>query len=472
MLPLVRRLGVNAKKTLFRSILLLLERSTDEAVLIKALDPAREWVNEYMEPAMRAEYLNKVKRFQKVRSGELHNAFLELILSVYRHAKTTDEERASVLRSSVLIGLTSRSSKLRTEFFEYALVNLSVILHSLILTRQINSEILMDLEGRIRAVFSPDTWDQVGHVYFIQPALDLFFGLAPKDAALNLATLSASVAPLNGGMGSDEPVHADDNIQSLVDSHMDFLKSLRPLTATSFIASLRHIYHHDPKVAHRVWIDLFPAVWTALSPDSQTFIQDSLQTLTSSPGLAKQARLTLNVFQTLLAGCENTRNPRMELPPSLLTYCARTFSCWHTSMRMLEGALISSLPRPSHSLASHLAHIYRGLNEEDHVLGVTAMQSVVEDTRAALAFEQLGFWPRAQQVLTRVQRDYEKGVIADVPAWEQHVWQSHWESACKRLNHWDVLCEYAKVNTRYDLLVQSAWKLGEWVRATSLNIAM
>lgn len=326
-----------------------------------------------------------------------------------------------------------------------------------------NGEIPADLEGRIRAIFSPETWDQVGHVYFIQPALDLFFGLAPKDAALNLAALSSLVTPIKAGDVSGEAVAADEAIKALVAAHVDFLKSLRPLTASSFIDSLRHIYHHDMKAAHRIWIALFPALWSSLSSESQSFIQDSMQTLTSSPGLAKQARLTLNVFQTLLAGCERARQPRVEFPPSLLTYCARTYSCWHTSLRMLEGALINSLPHPSHTLASHLAHVYRGLNEDDYVLGVTAMQSVVEDTRAALAYEQLGLWPRAQQVLTRVQRDYENGVIADVPAWELHVWQSHWESACKRLNHWDVLCEYAKVNTRYDLLVQAAWKLGEWV---------
>lgn len=118
-LPLIARLGPTSKKTLFRSILLLLERSTDEGILIKVLGPAREWVNEHMDLGVRAEYLNKVKRFQKVRSGELHNTFLELILAVYRHPNTTDDERANVLRSSVLIGLTSRSSTLRNEFYQY-----------------------------------------------------------------------------------------------------------------------------------------------------------------------------------------------------------------------------------------------------------------------------------------------------------------------------------------------------------------
>lgn len=64
----------------------------------------------------------------------------------------------------------------------------------------------------------------------------------------------------------------------------------------------------------------------------------------------------------------------------------------------------------------------------------------------------------------QAQRDYESGIIKAVPLHELEVWQHHWEESCRKLCQWDILCEYAKANARYDLIVQSAWKLSEWVR--------
>lgn len=62
-----------------------------------------------------------------------------------------------------------------------------------------------------------------------------------------------------------------------------------------------------------------------------------------------------------------------------------------------------------------------------------------------------------------VQRDVSEGLLIDAPVQEQEMWRAHWEDCCRRLNYWELLCEFAKANKRLEMLVQTCWKIGEWV---------
>lgn len=71
------------------------------------------------------------------------------------------------------------------------------------------------------------------------------------------------------------------------------------------------------------------------------------------------------------------------------------------------------------------------------------------------------FW--LKKVLTSVQQDVSEGLLHDVSEQEQEMWRDQWIECSRRLNQWDLLCEFAKINKRADLLVQTCWKTGEWV---------
>lgn len=71
------------------------------------------------------------------------------------------------------------------------------------------------------------------------------------------------------------------------------------------------------------------------------------------------------------------------------------------------------------------------------------------------------------QILVQAQKDYEEGMIADIPTYEMENWQAAWEESCKRLNQWDLLNEYGKANSRFDIIQNASWRLGEWVRSLS-----
>ncbi len=44
-----------------------------------------------------------------------------------------------------------------------------------------------------------------------------------------------------------------------------FLTDARTIKTGQYLISLAHLCHLDTELAHHVWIDLFPRVWTALS---------------------------------------------------------------------------------------------------------------------------------------------------------------------------------------------------------------
>jgi hypothetical protein len=76
------------------------------------------------------------------------------------------------------------------------------------------------------------------------------------------------------------------------------------------------------------------------------------------------------------------------------------------------------------------------LNEEDYFYGLLYQCSLVEDSRAALVFQQMGMWQKAQKVLTGVQQAAAEGVVGDVSEHEQEMWRDHWIECSRRLNQW------------------------------------
>lgn len=135
--------------------------TAQEEILIKLLKFANTWFKGDLEAQVRSEFLKHLKRFQKVRSVELHNTFLELVYNVYEDPKTQAVERRE-LRGSIFIGLSSRSASLRQKFTEI-----------------VDKEVSRNLQHRVcQVILKPDTWNSIGNIYWIPQGLDLIFGMA------------------------------------------------------------------------------------------------------------------------------------------------------------------------------------------------------------------------------------------------------------------------------------------------------
>eukprot|EP01125_Pyxidicula_operculata_P020045 TRINITY_DN7318_c0_g3_i1.p1 TRINITY_DN7318_c0_g3~~TRINITY_DN7318_c0_g3_i1.p1 ORF type:complete len:2261 (-),score=569.45 TRINITY_DN7318_c0_g3_i1:97-6879(-) len=422
-------------------ILLLLERSNDEDLLINIFKNIQNW-KDLMDPALGTEFLIKLKRFSKVRSAELHASFLSLIYTIYRHPSTTQEEKIQHLKGTVLLGLSSRNSELRKHFFEC-----------------INKEIERDLDQRMRIILSARTWDSIGQIsYWIQQALDLLLGISNPTQSFKLGSTSALFPALATSDFKSKKRTTPQSLKDILEKHESFLDEIRGMKVQSIIEPLQALLHEDSSFAHRLWISIFPMIWKSLKQTTRTELTQSLPTLLFCTSFLKQNRVFPNAIQSLMYGFHKCQPP-IEIQPTVVNYCVKNFNCWHLGIRMLEEQMAV---QPNETTFQNLNHLYRSLSEEDFYFGMCYQESVVEDSHTAIVYEQLGMWQKAQQVLVTVLRDHDQGYLPNVSLLEQDMWRLHWEDCCRKLNQWDLLIEFARVNKRMELLVQNSWQIGEW----------
>jgi len=333
----------------------------------------------------------------------------------------------------------------------------------------LNEELPKDLDKRLTLIFSTETVEPIATSNFIPIALDYIFGLSIlNDAPLQGTTLSSHLlALLHPGERHSRGRHNTSKIDRtkvtpLVEADLEQINKLAALPAKDFVFALQGIYHNDQKVAHKLWASLFPSLWAAASDETRKSIEESFPNMPQNPTFLKYfSKLYPNPMQSFLLGFSRCQ-PAVKIAPQVLTALSRGFNCYHLAIRMLEDQLAASLPSPKSAVLMNLSALYRALNEEDFYTSTAAMNSTLPDTRAVLALEQMNMWHKAQRVLTQAQREYEKGLIPRVPTAELDLWQQHWEESCKKLNQWEVLCEFAKANSRYDLILQASWRLSEW----------
>eukprot|EP01127_Copromyxa_protea_P022666 TRINITY_DN8267_c0_g1_i1.p1 TRINITY_DN8267_c0_g1~~TRINITY_DN8267_c0_g1_i1.p1 ORF type:complete len:3694 (+),score=584.33 TRINITY_DN8267_c0_g1_i1:40-11082(+) len=441
---LLGRVSYNPRNSFLQSVLVLLQHSTDEEILIKLLKCVNSWFKGELELPVRAEFLKHLKRFQKVRSVELHNTFLELVYMVYEDPKTVAVERRE-LRSSIFIGLSSRSTELRRKFTEI-----------------VDKEVTRNLQHRVcNVILKPDTWNSIGNIYWIPQGLDLIFALAQSSLPLRLVSTSARVPPI----GDPEDIEESEppaSIKDLINNYRAFVKTCT-VTIGSLVSPLRSLIHNDPKLANDIWVSLFPKIWSEIEEGQRKITNEALPNFLACLTFVKQSRATPNIIQSLLAGFKNCKAPAsLELAPPIINYCAKNFNSWYLGIRMLEDIYAARANNDMNSVFINLNSLYRTLTEEDFYHGMCYLHSVVEDSKSALIFEQMCLWQKAHEVLTIVQKDVSEGLLLDAPVQEQEMWRAHWEDCCRRLNYWELLCEFAKANKRIDVLVQTCWKIGEW----------
>lgn len=223
-----------------------------EDLLIKILTLLKSNINEMRDPAIRLEFLQKIRRFQKVKSLELQHAFLDLVYDIHKEPLNGDEKL--YLKGTVFIGLSARNPELRKKFFT-----------------SLNNEIQPNLEHRLNIVLSAQTWETIGHVYWIQQALSLILGLhyhiskaetresgmdvdhapsttssAPPESSppLQITRESAKLTPLPiPAAGTTELSTISPEAKAIFDRHEEFLRKVQSPTTWDFLVALMALIH-------------------------------------------------------------------------------------------------------------------------------------------------------------------------------------------------------------------------------------
>lgn len=174
----------------------------------------------------------------------------------------------------------------------------------------------------------------------------------------------------------------------------------------------------DDDLAQQLFQVILPTAWSPLSDDDADYaaVSCTISRLLPRDDLLKQQRQRPSVVHALLGAFERCERPP-DLRPELVAYVGRTFGAWHVAARLLRRAVLaraSPLPADDALGVRALAGLHADLNERDVVAGTLTVRSASSFTGAALALEQYGLWPRAQEEFFNAMRAVQEPDIWSV----------------------------------------------------------
>ena len=409
------------RRWLLSTLLVIVDKSKSVALCRYILDLARSWALQKSEayPTMKekATLLQKMTLFEN-RGEAIFHPYLELIYDIYTEPALRRSDLTNRLEQSFLLGCRAKDPALRERFID--LLDVSVP---------------RSMFGRLTYVLGVQSWDALADHHWIYLALHLLLGSSDVEIRLN---------PAHRQFGQDNPSIGKPTTQSVI----------RPMQRLLFL---------DPQAAHDTWVSLFPAIWTSLSRREQSEITTHMVVLLSKDYHSKQAFLRPNVIQTLLTGI-HACNPPMVLPPHLVKYLAKSFGAWHIALEILERSLESTRDDEVAAvdyIHDSLADVYAELAEEDMFYGLWRRRAIRNETNIGLAYEQAGMWEQAAHAYEGAQGRVRAGTIPFSET-EFCLWEDHWILAAEKLQHWDVLYEFAKSEGNQELMLECAWRTKNW----------
>ena len=448
-----RRMSVLAenRRMFLVSLAALVEKANDR-VCLKVISMVEGWVfaSTDLFPTLKEKtaLLNKMLPFESRSDPLLLTSFLDLIIRIYEDPNVTRTELTVRLEHAFLIGTRAQDVKLRNRFM--------VIF---------DQSIARSAKARLNYVMSVQSWDTLSDSFWLSQASQLMVG-SFKDAQpvqLQAADFTTPPASLMFGSYAQDPRKGDlmleDNYLDFVGDHKRFCADLGNVKAGDILAPLSQLQHLSPELSHEVWIHIFPLCWASMSKDDRAEMERGTAAMFSKDCHQRQLAERPNVIQTLLEGIAKAR-PGFKLPPQLWKYLSRTYDAWYTGMAALETDTVSPLVDTTNVRESNmdaLIELYAGLQEDDLFYGAWRRRCQYIETNAALSYEQIGMWDKAQQLYEAAQVKARTGTLP-LSSGEYMLWEDHWVLCAQKLQQWDILYDFAKHENYNDLLLECAWR--------------
>ncbi|KAG2237337.1 hypothetical protein INT48_009070 [Thamnidium elegans] len=438
----------------------LIEKSPDVQLLRNILDMLSEWVLDKVEPIPtikeKAGLLGKMMTIETRHNAKLTEDFLSLVLKIYSNPTFARSELTVRMEQAFLLGTRNENPIVRAQFMEI-----------------FDQSISRPLATRLNYILGVQNWEPLANSFWLHQALDLLIGSVKIDTHVS-APYTLKVKPIgifksddeHSGMEVDTVV--PDAVADIVKKHREFLKTLQGVQFKDTLDDIRQLQYLDDDTAFKLWVDLFPMCWTALSSVERHDINKVLNILLSKDYHSKQSERRPNVIQALLTGISNT-NPPIQLHSHLVKYLGKTHNCWHTAVEMLQKQVITGrlvdVPKEDQvnqqRTLDSLAEMYSSLNEEDMLYGLWRRRSVYSETNLTVSYEQCGMWQQAQHMYENIQIKARGGVLAHTES-ESMFWEDHWITCTQKLQQWDILSDLAKHDNNTGLLLECAWRLSDW----------
>ncbi|CAI5728702.1 unnamed protein product [Peronospora destructor] len=225
------------------------------------------------------------------------------------------------------------------------------------------------------------------------------------------------------------------------------------------------------------------AVWELLKESDQVQMASQLLKILASKYNKRDLNVPLgastprrtNVVQTLMKGIVSTRSSAPVMTPELVLHIASAYDVWSCALRLCEFHVEKSNQSVETRLRwiEALSAIYKQLGEDDLRVGLSFENVAQPETRTALTLEALGCVHEAQEEYFRALSRARSGraSIEDVNLFELRLWEERWVGCAKQLCQWQLMNDFAKSTQNQELLLDCAWKRGDWSSAKQLLLS-
>ncbi|KAF4320466.1 hypothetical protein BBO99_00002617 [Phytophthora kernoviae] len=247
--------------------------------------------------------------------------------------------------------------------------------------------------------------------------------------------------------------------------------------------AMRDLAHIDMELAKELWVSLFSATWRLLKESEQTQVTGQLLKILASKYNKRDLNVPLgastprrtNVVQTLMKGIVSTSPSAPVMTPELVLHVASAYDVWSCATRLCEFQVEKSDLSVESRLRwiEALSAIYKQLSEDDLRIGLSLENIAQPETRTALTLEALGCVHEAQEEYFRALSKAQSGRVSveDVNLFELRLWEERWVGCAKQLCQWQLMNDFAKSTQNQELLLDCAWKRGDWASAKQLLLS-
>ena len=429
----------------------LIEKSPIVAICSKIVDLVSRCVMDVDQPFPTLKEKNavvlKMMAFEHRSDQSLFEKFLDIVIRIYEDPKITRSELAVRLEPAFLIGTRAQNINMRNRFMS---------LFDRHLSRSANKRALY--------LICSQNWEPLCDTFWLSQAIQLLLGAADGDRPATLApddfTLTPASLAFRGGLADSSDPMIDSEYESLLAKHRDFVSRMSGLRMSDILEPLCHLQHVDAHLAKDLWVSLFPIFWSSLVKEEQSEMKKEMISLLTRDWHARQIDKRPNCPQTLVEGVARCDSPRIAIPHHLVKFIARTYNAWFTGLNFMECNAIDPLvdtPAVRESNLDALAVIYADLQEEDLFYGLWRRRSQFLTTNTALSYEQIGNWEKAQRTFENATLKARTGE-SPFSQGEYMLWEDHWVICAQKLQQWEILSDFAKVDNLNDLYLDSVWR--------------
>jgi transformation/transcription domain-associated protein len=430
----------------------LVERSQSNIVCMKIVDLVEGWIFHSTEPVPtlkeKTAVLSKMLFFEHRPDPTLLNRFLDLVIRIYEDPKITRSELTVRMEHAFLIGTRAQDVDMRNRYMNIFDKSLS-----------------RTAASRLSYVLASQNWDQLGDSYWLSQVIHLMFGSVEMNVSAQLHSEDFKLAQASALFGtySKDPrlndIIIDDELEGLINGQRRFCSQLGDIKIKDIFEPLGHLQHTDSNLAHDIWVAFFPLAWTALTKDDQSDLEKGIAALLTKDYHARQIDRRPNCVASTLDAIVHAR-PRVKFPPHIMKYLARTYNAWYTGAVYMEESAITPLvdtEKLRESNLDALLELYTGLQEDDLFYGTWRRRCQFIESNAALSYEQIGIWDKAQQMYEAAQIKARTSVLP-FSTGEYMLWEDHWVICAQKLQQWEVLSDFAKHENFNDLYLEATWR--------------